>query len=374
MSTDQKTRAWMEVDAAALRQNLARVRDSVGPDVALIPMVKADAYGVGMDQAVDTLSREGAWGFGVAAVSEGIALRAMDYAGPVVVFSPTPPAEVPAALEQGLTLSVSSLHGLECLRAATAGVDGVVPFHLEVDTGMGRAGFDWRTVGAWAPAVSAACGDGLRLTGCYTHLHSADEDADSVHEQWARLQEALPALALSDDVMIHALNSAGAFRTPEYAAHAVRPGIFLYGGEIGDGQPVPQPVAALRSRVVHVTPALPGSTLGYGSTYTAQAAEVWATLAIGYGDGWPRALSNRGAALVNGRRVPIIGRISMDVTVVNISDAGVVEPGAVATLIGSDGDETITVDDVAHQAGTISYEILTGITPRVPRIWSDHGP
>lgn len=372
MSTDQKTRAWMEVDATALRQNLARVRTSVGPAAALVPMVKADGYGLGMDGVVDALLPENPWGFGVAAVREGLRLRDKGYEGPVVVFSPTPPGEVEEAVAHGLTLTVSSVEALEAV-AHAAGGGYRADVHLEVDTGMGRAGFDWRTVASWGPAVRKRFGAGVRWAGCYTHLHSADEDAESVREQWARFQDTLAHLEPATGVMVHALNSAGSLRTPEYAADAVRPGIFLYGGRIGDGQPRPLPVAALRARVVHVRDAEPGTTVGYGSTHVAGAPARWATLAIGYGDGLPRKLSNRGRALLNGRGVPIIGRISMDVTVVDISDAGAVSPGDVATLIGSDGDETITVDDVADEAGTISYEILTGITNRVPRVWDGHG-
>jgi alanine racemase len=334
-------------------------------------MVKADAYGLGMAGAVEALSRDEPWGFGVAAVGEGVALRAMGFGGPVVVFSPTPPGEVEAAVEQGLTLSISSLGGLERLASVAARFPEPSDFHVEVDTGMGRAGFDWRAVEDWGAALAEATGEGLRWSGCYTHLHSADEDADSVHEQWRRFQDALARMAAPEGLMVHALNGAGALRTPEYGAGAVRPGIFLYGGGLGVDLPAPEPVASVRARVVHVRDAPEGTTVGYGSTYTAARDERWATLAIGYGDGLPRGLSNRGEALVNGRRAAIIGRISMDVTVVDISDAGLVEPGDVATLIGSDGDQTITVDEVAALMDTISYEVLTGFTPRVPRVWMD---
>jgi alanine racemase len=369
MSTDQTTRAWMEVDATSLRRNLARVRASVGPGPALIPMVKADGYGLGMDAAVQALSTEEPWGFGVATVGEGVALRAGGVEGPVVVFSPAPPDEVETAVEQGITLSLSSLDGLARLEAAAQRCGKAADFHLEVDTGMGRAGFDWRSIEAWAPAVAAAHRGPLRWSGCYTHLHSADTDVDTVHEQWRRFRHAVDRLEVPEGVMVHALNSAGALRTPEYGAGAVRPGIFLYGGGVGADLPSPLPVASVRARVVHVRDAPEGTTLGYGSTHVAGEGERWATLAIGYGDGLPRGLSNRGEALVRGTRVRIIGRISMDVTVVDISDAGPVEPGDVATLIGSDGDQTITVDDVATLMGTISYEVLTGFTPRVPRVW-----
>jgi alanine racemase len=153
----------------------------------------------------------------------------------------------------------------------------------------------------------------------------------------------------------------------------VRPGIFLYGGRIGADQPEPETVASVCARIVHIRTAEAGDTVGYGSTYTAEARQQWATVSIGYGDGLPRALGNMGDALVAGRRVPIIGRISMDVTVVNITGIAGVSVGDVATFIGSDGDEKITVDEVAEQVSSISYEVLTGFTPRLPRIWVGHG-
>ncbi len=151
----------------------------------------------------------------------------------------------------------------------------------------------------------------------------------------------------------------------------MRPGIFLYGGRAARDLPEPEPVASVRARVVHVREAPAGTTVGYGATYRATKDERWATVAIGYGDGLPRALGNRGSALVRGRRVPIIGRISMDVTVVDISEVASVGSGDVVMFLGADGEERITVDEMAELVGTISYEILTGFTPRLPRIWMD---
>jgi alanine racemase len=175
-----------------------------------------------------------------------------------------------------------------------------------------------------------------------------------------------------EDLMVHAANSAAALRWPEYAADAVRPGIFLYGGHaVGEpvvGVPQPLAVASVRARIALIRQVPPGSTVGYGATYAARGWERWATLGIGYGDGLPRSLGNRGAALVRGQRVPIIGRISMDMTVVDITAAGGAGVGDVATFIGRDGDAEITVDEVAQHAGTIAYEILTGFTPRLPRV------
>jgi alanine racemase len=361
----------MEVDASALRRNLGRIRASVGPDTGLVPMVKADAYGLGMEAAVGVLSTESPWAFGVATVGEGRRLRAAGWAGRALLLSPVSPGEVDAALDAHLTLSVSDLRTLEQLRSLAEGGRRAT-FHLEIDTGMGRAGFDWRDAAAWGGAARAAEQAGARWEAIFTHLHSADEDAASVRGQWTRLQGALAALGDGAATkLVHVLNSPGAFRCPDLSGDLVRPGIFLYGGEVGSGLPAPEPVVALRSRVVRVRQAGEGDTVGYGVTHVARGPERWATIALGYGDGLPRALGNRGVALLRGRRVPIIGRISMDVCVVDMTGVGDVAPGDVATFIGSDGDERITVDEIAKTAGTISYEILTGITGRVPRIWSD---
>jgi alanine racemase len=221
--------------------------------------------------------------------------------------------------------------------------------------------------------VRDAC-DGIRLTGIFTHFHSADEDADSVRTQWQRLDDALSALPWDRrSIMIHAANSAASLRPSTVSADAVRPGIFLYGGVAGRKLPQPEPVAAVRARVLLLRDASPGATLGYGATHVARGWERWATLGIGYGDGLPRSLGNRGHALLAGQRVPIIGRISMDMTVVDITDMADIGVGDVATLLGGDGPESISLEEVADLAGTINYEILTGFTQRLPRIWMDDG-
>ncbi|MEZ4414896.1 MAG: alanine racemase [Gemmatimonadota bacterium] len=372
MSTERATRAWIEVRPAALRANLRRVRAAVGEGVRLIPMIKANAYGLGMGAAAAALDLEDPWAFGVATVDEGRELRALGVQRRILVFSPPPPGALGELVAAGLTPALSDLHSVELLQRAAAGHR--VPFHIEIDTGMGRAGFDWRTVADWGPVVLGGAHSGIHLEGCFTHLHSADEpDLSSAREQWGRFREALARLGPPDDVLVHACNSAGALRLPEYAAGGVRPGIFLYGGRVGEGAPPPQRVATVRARVLHVRDAPPGTTQGYGATYAAAGAERWATLGIGYGDGLPRALGNRGSALVDGVRVPIVGRISMDMTVVDITGVPSVRAGAVATLLGRDGQEEITLEEVAGHAGTISYEVLTGLTARLPRIWIEDG-
>lgn len=369
MSTNPRARAWVEVRADAIRANYQRLRDSAGSGTRVLPMVKADAYGVGAMDVVRTLEPLEPWGYGVAAVSEGIALRDGGVTKPIVVCSPAPIDEAPAAVHAGLQISVSSPEALAALEGAAAAAGRDAEWHLDIDTGMGRSGFDWRSAAEWMPDVLRDR-PGLTLRGCYTHLHSADENRESVDEQWSRLAALLPTIAEGrDDLLVHVLNSAGAFRVPEIAHALVRPGIFLYGGGIGADQPHPEAVTSVHARVVHVRDAAAGTTLGYGSTYAATREERWATLSIGYGDGLPRALSNRGKALVEGTFVPIIGRISMDVTVVDITGVPGVGTGSVATLVGEQGGLSIGLDEVAESAGTISYEVLTGWTGRLPRIW-----
>jgi len=369
MSTNPTSRAWAEIDAAALLRNARTVQSSVGPDARLLPMVKADAYGLGVAEAVQALEPLGPWGFGVATAEEGAELRALGITRPVVVVSPVPEGSLRTALEADLQIGIASLDVLRMTADAARSLGATGGIHLEIDTGMGRSGFDWRAVDSWGPEVPKTASEALRWVGCYTHLHSADEGTASVHEQWRRFSGALERLELPEGVVIHVLNSAGAMRLPEYAVAVVRPGIFLYGGEVGAGLPAPEAVVGLKARVVHLKDAAPGDTLGYGATYCAQDSERWATLSIGYGDGLPRALSNQGHALLRGVRVPIVGRISMDVTVVDITGVPDVELGDTATLIGGDGEHRITLDEVAELAGTISYEVLTGLTNRIHRIW-----
>lgn len=350
------------------------MREALGPEGRIIPMVKADAYGLGMEQAVQAMDSADPWGWGVATVEEGRRLRDLGVRRPVIVFSPLAPGSYPDAVAADLTVCVSDLQALRLLEEAAVRAGRQAPMHVEVDTGMGRAGFDWREAAGWGGVVRARHGKNLLWTGCYTHLHSADaSDPGSVRIQWERFQDALAAAKPPDDVLVHVANSAGALRCGDLLPPVARPGIFLYGGRAGEGLPRPEPVASVRARVTFIREAPPGTTLGYGTTHVASTWERWATLGIGYGDGLPRSLGNRGHALVHGLRVPMVGRISMDVTVVNISGLDGVELGDVATLVGRDGAEEITVDEVADLAGTIAYEILTGLTPRLQRIWVDDG-
>ncbi|MEX2530586.1 MAG: alanine racemase [Gemmatimonadota bacterium] len=379
MTGEPKTRGWVEVDADAMRANLRTIRETAGPAAGLLPMVKADAYGLGMARAMEAMAPEDPWGWGVATVEEGEEARSLDPARPILVLSPIPGALVPDALEARLTLAVSDVSLLERIAREAARRGGEVAVHVEVDTGMGRAGFDWREVEGWGRAVAALTGGNVRWEGCFTHFHSAEEvEGPSLDLQVRRFEEALRVLREevgvdTETMLLHLCNSSAVLRRPELSRSLVRSGLFLYGGSAGAGLPEPVSVASVRARVVLVREVSLGTTVGYGATYAAQRPERWATVGLGYGDGLRRSLSNRGDAIVGGRRVPIIGRISMDMVVVDITGIEDVEVGAPVTFLGTDGKERITLEEMAEAVGTNAYEILTGFTPRLPRLWFEGG-
>lgn len=370
MSNSLRARAWVDADLGALRANYRTIVSRIGDRAGVIPMVKANGYGLGAESVVRALEGFAPLAFGVAAAHEGAALRTAGVGRPIIVFTPLSAADFEVAAAHGLTPAISSIEGLE--QWVSLGAGG---FHIEIDTGMGRAGFDWRETAIWGPQVRALATSDTPWQGVFTHFHGADAaDATPTISQWQRFQDALGQLPTSrDDLLVHACNSGAALRWPDYAADAVRPGIFLYGGHPAPGimDPpflTPVPVVAVRARVVLVRDVPPGTSVGYGATHVSKTWERWATVGIGYGDGLPRALGNVGTALVRGRRVRIVGRISMDMTVVDVTGVEDARPGDVATFIGADGEEEILVDEVAAQAGTISYEILTGMTARLPRL------
>ena len=380
-----RERAWVEVDTAALVRNFQRLRRSVGPSVKLIPMVKADGYGLGAERVAKALRSERPFGYGVAAVEEAAVLRRAGIRAPILVHTPLPPGCLARALGLGVVPSVSDRAGLAALRelAESGRFPAPVSFQVEIDTGMGRSGFPLSgAADGWWSAVRSAASGSLRLLGVFTHLHSADEpDLTSARRQVERFEEFVgTAEGIGPDALVHFANSAACLRLPSRVANAARPGIYLYGGRAGTTKTPPEPVAAVRARIVLVRDVPPHSTAGYGAAYRARRRERWATVAIGYGDGLPRALGNRGGAIVGGRPAPIVGRISMDVTVVRLDDdakdlrAPSASPGDAVTFMGSAGEAALHLDDVAKEAGTIGYEILTGLSPRLPRVAPESCP
>lgn len=343
-------RAWVDVDLTALVTNARTIASR--SRARLLPMVKANGYGLGAVQVSRALEAVEPWGFGVATVAEGIELRTAGISRPVVVFSPV----VPAALDQCATHDLRPAIG--DVASLAAWVTTGKPFHLEIDTGMARAGLRWSDGAALADAarlLASASG----WEGAFTHFHSSDSDPAATQAQWERFELVLSALP-SRPPLVHAANSAAALAGTRYAADLVRPGIFLYGGAAGGMAPMP--VARLCARVIARRQLQAGDSVSYGATWAATSDTRVATLGIGYADGVPRSLSNHGSVEVRGRRCPILGRVTMDMTMIE-SDAAL---GDVAAVFGG----VITLDQQAVAAGTISYELLTSISPRVERHYS----
>ncbi|HSK09788.1 MAG TPA: alanine racemase [Vicinamibacterales bacterium] len=343
-------RAWVEVDLPALVSNAAVLARVAGRP--LLPMVKANGYGLGAVAVARALDPIGPWGFGVATLDEAAELRDAGIARPLVVFTPLVPAAVPRSLALGVRPVVGDL---PALRAWIAASDG--PFHLEVDTGMSRAGFRWSDADALAaafPLLQAASG----WEGVFTHFHSADVDPAATGRQWDLFTATIAALPRRP-ALVHAANSAAALQGQRYAADLVRPGIFLYGG--GCGGRAPNPVARLRASVVAVRCVGPGEPVSYGATWRAGDSTRIATLALGYADGLHRALSGKGCVELGNAICPIAGRVTMDMTMVAAGEGCRV--GEVATVFGG----LVSLDDQAEAAGTISYELLTSLGTRVER-------
>jgi alanine racemase len=347
-------RAWVDVDLSALVANAKTVAAISGG--RLLPMVKANGYGLGAVPVARALEAVAPWGYGVATVREGAELRQAGITRPVLLCTPLLREWIDRCLELDLRPSIGDPAALEAWTAR-----GSHPFHLEIDTGMGRSGFRYDD-----PGLRGAVAQRLRAAegweGAFTHFHSPESDRVATELQWARLQEVLGALPRRP-ALVHAANSAAALTGRRYTADLVRPGIFLYGGHVGT--PAPAVVAALRTRVVSVRRVGEGDTVSYGAGWRADAPTRIATIAIGYADGLPRAIGRTRAVELGGRMVPVVGRVAMDMTMVALDDDHAVGLGEVATIWGG----AVSLDQQAEWAGTISYELLTALSPRLPRCY-----
>ena len=302
----------------------------------------------------------GATGLAVATIDEAREIGALVPPDQVLVMGGLTREQARAAAAGGWGIAVSSPDLAFALRDATKDV----PVHLKIDTGMGRFGCTPEEAPVLARLIVESLG--LRLVGTWTHFASADSDEAMTRRQFDLFMETLNRFEV-DPGLRHACNSAGALRHPEFALDAVRCGIAIYGCE----WPGTQPALALRSVVTHLKTVEAGATVGYGATWKASGERQVATVAIGYADGVHRARANRGHVLVRGRRAPLIGAVSMDAITLDVTDVQGVQVGDVATLIGADGEDRITAEEVAEWSATISYEVLTSLGPRVERRYSE---
>jgi alanine racemase len=350
-------RARVEIDLGALQRNGAAVARRAG--VPLLPMIKADAYGVGARGALRALEVLEPWGYGVATVTEGEELRDLGVTRPIVIFTPLLDPDLSRARAARLTPTLGFPLEIEAWLKTGGG-----PWHLAIDTGMSRAGIPWREIDRVVQLAALAPPE-----GAFTHFHSAELDDGTMAAQEKLFREAISRLP-SRPRLLHADNSAAIARKGRSAWDLIRPGIFLYGVGSGSSAPVqPEPVVHLRAPIVEIRELEAGDTVSYDATLRVDRPARIATLAIGYADGYPRSLSQIGSVLIGGTLATIAGIVTMDMTMIDVTTVKC-EVGDIATLIGRSGSTVLTVERVADAASMSPYELLTGLRSRVERVYT----
>lgn len=369
--------AWLELDIDALAGNLAALRALSG-GVPVHPVVKADAYGHGAVPIARALVAAGAEGLSVATMDEALELREAGTTGPIRVLYAVPPELVPDAIEGGIAIAVgdgSTIDGLVAAAARHADL-GPLLVEIEVETGLGRGGTAPEGLGALVERIDSA--PALRLTGVWTHLQ-ASEDAAITGRQLARFEEA--ASVMSPDgrgLPARHVAASGGLLTGVGAFDGVRPGLSTYGilpdelSDLPDDSRAPfRPVMSLHARPIRVAELPAGHGISYGPSFTTSRPSRIATLPLGYGDGFARAHANRAQALVRGGRVPLVGNVTMDAVMADVTDV----PGPPITLedefvlLGVQGDERIRAEDLAQQRTTNTWEVVTLMSARLPRVY-----
>lgn len=363
---------FCEIDSGALLWNFSKAREKAGR-ARVLAVVKADAYGHGACAVARELEKAGCDAFGTATLEEAIALRRAGVGGAIFVLAGAYPEQIVEMLEHRLTPVVHDLETLERLEKLARERDRQLAFHLKIDTGMGRLGFLPRLIETWLPRVAGL--ERLRLEGVLSHFSHADDVVqDYTRGQLELFREVLRRLERAGvrPRWVHLANSAAVITLPEAHFTMVRPGLMLYGIH-----PAPEmrprvelrPVLSWKTRILQLKEVPPETSISYGRTFVTRRRSRIATLPVGYADGYSRLLSNRGQVLVRGRRAPVVGAVCMDLTMVDVTDIPDAGTGDEVVLIGRQGEETISAEEVASWAHTIPYEVLTSISARVPRVF-----
>ncbi|MBI4734607.1 MAG: alanine racemase [candidate division NC10 bacterium] len=365
---------YVEIDLAAIAANVGLACRLAGPGTQVMAVVKGDAYGHGAVPVAKAALAAGATWLGVAIPEEAVPLREAGIACGMLVLGPVAPDQADLVAAHDLDQCVSDQGQAEALDRAARARGRVLGLHLKVDTGMGRVGLRPHEIRGVAEKIRSL--PSVRLAGLMTHFAEAEaEDPRFAGEQLARFAEAARDLAAAGipAPLRHAANSAALLFLPAARLDLVRPGIMLYGyhprGPRGGPEPPLRPALRLRTAISQIRDVAQGESVSYGRTFVAPQDLRVATLPVGYADGCGRLLSNRGQVLIRGQRVPIVGRVCMDMTMVDVSRLPDVRVGDEAVLIGRQGAGEITADEVAELQGTISYEVLCRIGPRVPRVY-----
>jgi alanine racemase len=360
------------IDHDSLRWNFRQIRSSVGSQIKILSMVKANGYGHGAPAIAKTLAAEGCDAFGVATIEEAIELRQHGITSPILVLTGVYLDQLDLFFDHRLTPVAHDIDALQRLDAAVARRGESLNVQLKIDTGMGRIGFLPAEIDSWLPQTKRL--KAVKVEGIFSHF----SHAESVEGQYTRKQLEIfqnVVQRLRDEgvapPLVHLANSAATITLPAAYFNMVRPGLMLYGI-----YPAPamtarislKPVLSWKTRILQVKTVPSNTSISYGQTFVTKRDSLIATLPIGYADGYPRLLSNRGQALVGGKRAPVAGRVCMDLTMLDVTGIGKIQQGDEVVLLGTQGNETISADEMAAWADTISYEILTSIGARVPRI------
>lgn len=360
------------IDHEALRWNLQQIRKKVGDRVKILSMVKANAYGHGAVAVARTLAAAGSDAFGVATLEEGVELRRGGIAAPILVLAGAYDDQLGDFLTHALTPVVHDVAALKRLETAAKRHDTQLEVHFKIDTGMGRLGFPAAEVDHWLPEVERLTA--LKVAGAFSHFsHAESVDGVYTQTQLVNFEAVLERLRARHIVppLVHFANSAATITLPSAYYDMVRPGIMLYGvypAPAMASQITLKPVLAWKTRILQLKKVPAGTPVSYGQTFTTRRKSLIATLPLGYADGYPRLLSNRGEVLVGGQRAPVAGRVCMDLTMVDVTDIRNVKQGDEVVLLGRQGNAEISAEEIAAWASTISYEILTSISARVPRV------
>ena len=366
---------WAEIDLGALAANFHLVKAKVGSGVNVMAVVKANAYGHGAVACARRLEREGADWFGVALPEEGIELRNAGIARPILCLAGFWGEQATACLDHALVPVVYRLDLIEKLDRAARARNVIADVHVKIDTGMGRLGVRFDEVSQFAAALKQFAN--IHVDGFMTHFAAADEPScgpltkDQI-QRFANVVAAFREHGFAPSYQ-HLANSAAVFGQPAAWGNMVRPGGALYGLSDTlapeDRDVKLRPVMSLHSRITLLKWVPQGETVGYGCTFEASRKTLVATIPIGYDDGYMRALSNRGHAIIRGVYATVIGRISMDLTLIDVTNVPGVKTEDEVTFMGTEGELSISAEEIARTAGTISYEVTCGISDRVPRIY-----
>jgi len=376
LKKEHKYRSWVEVDLDNFIGNLKEIKRLIGPHVDFMQAVKADAYGHGAIEISNVALKNGARMLGVANADEGVQLRVSDIHAPIVILGPSTESEIEEIIKYNLTPSVSDLTFARKLQKAVEKAGGAISVHIEVDTGMGRGGTMHSEAIKLIRDVLAL--PDITLEGIFTHLASSEITISYNDRQWQLFSNLLAELQdLNIKIPIRHMDNSGAILNyPLFNLDMVRPGIMTYGiypSPDTEAKARLAPVMSFKTTIVLIKDFPPGYGIGYNSTYVTKGQTRIATIPVGYGDGYGIVLSNQGEALINGKRAPIVGRISMDLCTIDVTNIPDCAIGDEVVLLGKQGNEYISANEIAAKAKTISYEVLCALGKRAPRVFLQKG-